>query len=60
MLDGVKFEIVEFYACWSLTKESDRLLALSGVAKIFREAMRDVYLAGLWQRTIYCRALPLH
>ncbi|KAL1844901.1 hypothetical protein VTK73DRAFT_1541 [Phialemonium thermophilum] len=41
------------YANCALTNESDRFVALSGIAKIFRQWSGDTYLAGIWQSTIY-------
>ncbi|KAI0845135.1 HET-domain-containing protein [Daldinia vernicosa] len=41
--------IVEYYASCGLTKESDRLIAVSGMAKAFQEATGDTYMAGLWK-----------
>lgn len=38
--------IVEYYARCGLTKESDRLIAVSGIAKAFQEATGDTYMAG--------------
>jgi hypothetical protein len=45
--------IVGLYVGCVLTKESDRFLAMSGIAKAFREVNGDEYLAGLWKRMIY-------
>lgn len=45
--------IVSNYVRCLLTKESDRLLAMSGIAKVFQEVNRDVYLAGLWRKTVH-------
>ncbi|KAI1660233.1 HET-domain-containing protein [Daldinia decipiens] len=41
--------IVEYYTSCRLTNESDRLIALSGIAKAFQETTGDTYLAGLWK-----------
>lgn len=48
-------DIVSQYAMCTLTKESDRFIAMSGIAKTFQEVYRDRdrYLAGLWERTIW-------
>ena len=43
---------VEDYTACKLTKESDRLVAISGIVKAFRHATGDRYLAGLWESTI--------
>jgi hypothetical protein len=45
--------IVSKYVACLLTKESDRLLAMSGIAKVFQEVNRDAYLAGLWRKTVH-------
>jgi hypothetical protein len=42
-------DVVEAYAYRDLTQESDRLPALSGLAKRFRGSSEDQYLAGLWE-----------
>ncbi|KAI0131961.1 heterokaryon incompatibility protein-domain-containing protein [Xylariales sp. AK1849] len=42
-------DVVEAYAYRDLTQESDRLPALSGLAKRFRGSSDDPYLAGLWE-----------
>ncbi|KAJ4317440.1 hypothetical protein N0V84_007346 [Fusarium piperis] len=46
-------DVVSLYANCALTKESDRLIAMSGIAKTFQEANNDKYLAGLWKKVIY-------
>ncbi|KAI0902488.1 HET-domain-containing protein [Annulohypoxylon nitens] len=47
--------ILSTYLSCTLTKESDRLIALSGIAKAFQEVNRDTYIAGLWKYSIhYC------
>jgi hypothetical protein len=46
------FEIVEMYSTCELTRESDKLIAQSGVARMFSEKVRekdDICLAELWQ-----------
>ncbi|KAK3381934.1 heterokaryon incompatibility protein-domain-containing protein [Podospora didyma] len=45
--------IVGIYVGCGLTKESDRFLAMSGIAKVFGEVNGDEYLAGLWKRMLY-------
>ncbi|TGJ87136.1 hypothetical protein E0Z10_g1598 [Xylaria hypoxylon] len=45
--------IVSVYTGCKLTKESDRLVALSGIAKMFREISGDTYIAGLWKGMIH-------
>lgn len=44
--------IVPAYAKLSLTKESDRLVALSAIATEVQLRTKDVYLAGLWKRDL--------
>ncbi|KAK0630605.1 hypothetical protein B0T17DRAFT_636851 [Bombardia bombarda] len=44
--------VVEKYSKLHLTKESDRLVAISGLAKLFQNILKDKYLAGLWQREL--------
>ncbi|KAF5723858.1 hypothetical protein FMUND_1466 [Fusarium mundagurra] len=45
--------LVSIYANCALTNESDRLIAMSGIAKTFQEATKDTYLAGLWKKNIH-------
>jgi len=40
--------ITEIYLRCNITVPEDKLPALSGIAKPFQEATRDVYLAGIW------------
>jgi hypothetical protein len=40
--------VVEEYSALDLTKSSDKLPALSGLATLVREKTKGVYLAGLW------------
>ncbi|EXL98745.1 heterokaryon incompatibility protein-domain-containing protein [Fusarium oxysporum II5] len=46
-------DVVSIYANCALTNESDRLIAMSGIAKTFQEANKDTYLAGLWKKVIH-------
>ncbi|KAH8649459.1 heterokaryon incompatibility protein-domain-containing protein [Tricladium varicosporioides] len=48
-------ELVEAYSMLELTKVSDKLVAISGVAKYMRRQLDDTYLAGLWRKH-----LPYH
>ena len=41
--------LVEWYSSCKLTKEEDKLIAFSGIAKRFHSALSSKYLAGLWQ-----------
>lgn len=43
---------VEDYSRCALTMETDKLVAISGIAKIFQARLRDDYLAGLWRRVL--------
>lgn len=52
-LQGCWRTIVTTYSSCNLTKESDRLIAISGVAKKFREVIGGRYLAGLWERGLH-------
>ncbi|KAJ8462455.1 hypothetical protein ONZ45_g17925 [Pleurotus djamor] len=42
-------KIVSTYANCMLTKEKDRLIAMSGIAKAFSGVVGSTYLAGLWE-----------
>ncbi|KAF5653984.1 hypothetical protein F25303_1846 [Fusarium sp. NRRL 25303] len=46
-------DLVSIYANCTLTNESDRLIAMSGIAKTFQDATKDTYLAGLWKKAIH-------
>ena len=45
-------EIVSAYTKCGLTKEKDKLIAISGIADCFEEKMKDDYLAGLWRSVL--------
>ena len=45
-------KLIDLYGTRKLTKDSDRLPALSGLAKRFRSWFKDEYVAGLWRRTL--------
>lgn len=49
--------IVSKYTSCSLTKESDKLAAISGIAKTYRDFNGDTYLAGLWKEKLYLHLL---
>ncbi|KAK0627329.1 heterokaryon incompatibility protein-domain-containing protein [Immersiella caudata] len=51
------FDIVTAYSERALTRETDKLIALSGVAELVQERARLPYLAGLWHLEGF--ALPL-
>ena len=42
-------QVVEFYSRCKLTRGSDKLIALSGVASHIQKLMDDKYVAGLWR-----------
>ncbi|CAF9911112.1 hypothetical protein IMSHALPRED_009928 [Imshaugia aleurites] len=42
-------KLVEWYSSCQLTKEEDKLVAFSGIAKRFHSALGNEYLAGLWR-----------
>jgi hypothetical protein len=44
--------IVETYTACKLTYTSDKLVALSGVAKLMEQAIDDQYCAGLWRKNL--------
>jgi hypothetical protein len=45
--------VIEDYCKRSLTREGDKLIALSGIAKIFQSRLTDdIYLAGLWYNSL--------
>jgi Heterokaryon incompatibility protein (HET) len=48
-LGALWFELVTLYSRLKLTNESDRLPALSGLAKRFGDLARGAYLGGLWE-----------
>jgi hypothetical protein len=58
-------DIVRIYTRCELTYASDRLVALSGVAKIMCEVLNDEYCAGLWKsrfttELFWCRESSAH
>jgi hypothetical protein len=42
-------ELIQAYSECTLTRPSDKLVALSGMADLFQEVTGDEYLAGLWK-----------
>lgn len=56
------FELVTLYSRLKLTNESDRLPALSGLAKGFADLSRGAYLGGIWEgdlpRALLWQACP--
>ncbi|KAK2040738.1 heterokaryon incompatibility protein [Colletotrichum somersetense] len=47
---GVWNSIIRAYSNTRLTKSSDKLIALSGVAKYFATRINDFYVVGMWRR----------
>ncbi|KAH7139744.1 heterokaryon incompatibility protein-domain-containing protein, partial [Dactylonectria estremocensis] len=45
-------EIVSRYTPCSVTKESDKLVAISGIARQLSTTLQDEYLAGLWRSNL--------
>jgi hypothetical protein len=43
---------VEFYSECSFTRDTDRLIAISGLAHIFEEITGDIYMIGLWKSNL--------
>jgi hypothetical protein len=41
--------IIRYYSLTSLTFESDKFIALSGMARVLQRELRDSYIAGLWK-----------
>lgn len=46
------YKLVENYSTRALTKENDKLIALSALAKRYRAVLKDIYIAGLWRRDL--------
>jgi hypothetical protein len=42
--------LVDFFSACKFTKSSDKMIAFAGLAKEMRDATKDMYLAGLWQK----------
>lgn len=45
-------KLVEQYTKCSLTMDEDKLVAISGIAKLVQRKLEDDYLAGLWRRSL--------
>ncbi len=45
-------EIVQLYSSCELTKQSDKLIAIAGIAERMAVLMEDVYLWGMWKRKL--------
>jgi hypothetical protein len=46
-------QLVHIYSGSQLTFEKDRLPAISGLARLYAEALGDQYLAGLWRKDLH-------
>ena len=46
------YEVINLYSASNLSVCSDKLVAISGVAKVFGNAFNDDYCAGLWKSSI--------
>lgn len=49
--------IVETYSTAELTKDSDKLIAIAGVAEAMQERLGDRYVAGLWEGNLLTELL---
>ncbi|POS77188.1 heterokaryon incompatibility protein [Diaporthe helianthi] len=45
-------KLVADYTRCSLTKQSDRLVAVAGVAKVLAHTVKDQYVAGIWSKAL--------
>ena len=50
-------KVMEAYSRSILTFSSDKMIALSGIAKIARETFRDEYVAGMWRTCLESQLL---
>lgn len=50
-------QIVETYSKANLTQDRDKLVALSGMAKMMRDTIDAKYVAGLWEKNLECQLL---
>ncbi|KAH9885322.1 heterokaryon incompatibility protein-domain-containing protein [Xylariomycetidae sp. FL2044] len=53
-------KVVTQYSNCNLTRESDKLPALAGLAAFFHRTIQSVYLAGLWYDETLCKSLAWH
>jgi hypothetical protein len=51
------YQIVSEYTMLNLSKQNDAFPALSGIAKVFAEKIKDEYVAGMWKRTLVSNLL---
>ncbi|KAF8864042.1 hypothetical protein BDZ45DRAFT_555698, partial [Acephala macrosclerotiorum] len=50
-------EIVSVYSKMQLTDPGDKVVALSGIAKIISERIGDTYIAGMWKKDLASQLL---
>ncbi|KAJ5673376.1 hypothetical protein N7507_002503 [Penicillium longicatenatum] len=46
-------KMISIYTACNLSNQSDRLIAMAGIAKAFQRVTLSTYLAGLWQHTLH-------
>ncbi|PYI02055.1 HET-domain-containing protein [Aspergillus sclerotiicarbonarius CBS 121057] len=46
-------DMIQTYSSCNLTQESDKFIAMAGIALLFQQVLVDRYLAGLWQRSLH-------
>jgi hypothetical protein len=51
------YQLVHDYTSLALSKNTDALPALSGIAKVFALRINDEYVAGMWKRTLVSNLL---
>ena len=51
------YSLIETYTYRKLTRPTDRILALSGLAKEYSAALDDEYLAGIWRKSLLTELL---
>ncbi|KAI0872115.1 heterokaryon incompatibility protein-domain-containing protein [Hypoxylon argillaceum] len=47
-----RIKVIQHYASRNLTRESDRLIALQGIADVLKEYLDEKYMHGLWEGDI--------
>jgi hypothetical protein len=52
-LHSIWDSLVDDYSTTKLTKQTDKLVALSGLAESWQQHLHDEYLAGLWRMNLY-------
>jgi hypothetical protein len=46
------WSIVDIYSGLALTRDTDKLIALSGIVEIWREIIGESYIVGLWKGSL--------